>query len=200
MSPDETINCDRADEVGSELQKAMVGKNFSELTLKRSAKVLPFSAMTSTIKVRGEAVVIDQQKMLNRVLAVLQSGSELVVNYVPSLFNNIAMRKTVKSALGQSLDLDKHTITEYTSPSATIIDGGHLIHVVVWPTSLTYQTVIDLYVNYVVSHYNQVRIIVIFDGYGDKQTTKSQEQRRRAAVKSSADINLILDAQTTTSQ
>ena len=154
----------------------MVDKNFSVLTLKRSAKVLPFSAMTSTIKVRGEAVV------LNRVLAVLQSGSELVVNYAPSLFNNIAMRKTVKSALGQSLDLVKHTITEYTSPSATIIDGGHLIHVVVWPTSLTYQTVIDLYVNYVVSHYNQVRIIVIFDGHGDKQTTKSQEQRRRAAV------------------
>ena len=69
------------------------------------------------------------------------------------------MRKTVKSALAQSLDLDKHTITEYASPSATIIDGGHLLHVVVWPTPLTYKTVIDLYVNYVVSHYNQGRII-----------------------------------------
>ena len=84
MSADETINCDRADEVGSELQKAMVGKNFAELTL-------PLSAMTSTIKVRGEAVVIDQQQMLNRVFAVLQSGSELenffqyeFVNYAPS--------------------------------------------------------------------------------------------------------------------
>ena len=110
------------------------------------------------------------------------------------------MRKTVKSALAQSLDLDKHIITEYASPSATIIDGGHLLHVVVWPTPLTYKTVIDLYMNYVVSHYNQGRTIVIFHGYGDKQTSKSQEQRRRAAVKSSADINLILDAQTTTSQ
>ena len=77
MSADETINCDRADEVGSKLQKAMVGKKFAELTPKRSAKVLPLSAMTSTIKVRGEAVVIDQQQMLNRVLAVHQSGSEL---------------------------------------------------------------------------------------------------------------------------
>ena len=100
------------------------------------------------------------------------------------------MRKTVKSALAQPLDLDEHTITEYASPYATIIDGGHL----------TYKTVIDLYVNYVVSHYHQGRIIDIFDGYGDKQTTKSQEQGRRAAVKSSADINLILDAQATTSQ
>ena len=110
MSADKTINCNRADEVGSELQKAMVGKTFAELTLKRSAKVLPLSAITSTIKVRGEAVVIDQQQMLNRVLAVLQSGSELenffqyeFVNYAPSLFDNLAMRKTVKSALAQSV-------------------------------------------------------------------------------------------------
>ena len=110
------------------------------------------------------------------------------------------MRNTVNSALAQSLNLNKHTITEYASPSATIIDGGHILHVVVWPTPLTYKTVIDLYVNYVVSHYNQVRIIVIFDGYGDTQITKSQEQRRRAAVKSCADMNMILDAQTTTSQ
>ena len=66
MSADETINCDRVDEVGNELQKAMVSNNFAELTLKRSAIVLPLSAMPSTIKVRGEAVVIDQQQMLNR--------------------------------------------------------------------------------------------------------------------------------------
>ena len=122
----------------------MVGKNFAALMLKRSAKVLPLSAMTSTIKVRGEAVVIDQQQMLNRVRAGLQSGfgaRELCqyefVHYAPSLFDNFAMRKAVKSAITQSLDLDKHTITEYASPSATIIDDGHLLHVVVWPTPFT---------------------------------------------------------------
>ena len=70
------------------------------------------------------------------------------------------MRKTAKSALAQSLDLDKHTITEYASPSATIIDGCHLLLVVVWPTHLTSKTVTDLYMNYVVSHYNQGRIIL----------------------------------------
>lgn len=52
----------------------MVGKNFAQLNLKCCVKVVPLSAMTSTIKVRGETVVIDQQQLLNRVLAVLQSG------------------------------------------------------------------------------------------------------------------------------
>jgi len=208
-SADETINCNQTDEVGSEHQKAMVGTNFAELTLKRSAKVLLLSAMTSVIKVRGGVVAIDQQQMPNRVLAVRHSGLELenffqyeYVNYAPSLFDNFALRKTVKSALAQSLELYKHSITDNGPPSATIIDGGHLLllHVVVWPIPLTYTTVIYLYVNYVISHYNQGWIIVFFDANGDKQTTKSLDQRRRAAVKSSAEINLILHAQTTTSQ
>lgn len=142
--------------------------------------------------------------MLNRALAVLQSGSNLenfvqyeFVNYVPSLFDNFSMRKTVKSALAQYLELDKHIITENVSPPVTIIDGGHLLHVVVWLTPLTYKGVVDLYTKYIISHYSQGRIIVVFDGYGDKQTTKSLEQCSRAMVKTSVDINLMLDAQTT---
>ena len=87
------------------------------------------------------------------------------VNYAPSLFDNFAMRKTAKSALAQSLELDKHTISEYGSTSATIIDGGHLLHVVVWSPPLTHKTVIDLYVNDVISHCNQGRIIVIVNRF-----------------------------------
>lgn len=70
----------------------------------------------------------------------------------------------------------------------------------IWPTRLTYQQFIDLYVRYVMTLYNDGRTIVVLDGYGEEQKTKSLEQRRRASVKSSADINMILDAQTTTSQ
>ena len=51
-------------------------------------------------------MVIDQQQMLNRVLAVLHSWSDLqgfveyeFVNYSPALFDNFSMRKTAKSAL-----------------------------------------------------------------------------------------------------
>lgn len=129
ISADETINCDQAEEIGSKLQRNVVGKNFAEASLKRSDKVLPLSAMTSSIKVKGEAVVIDQQQMLNRVLAILQSGSELTnfveyefVNYAPSLFDNFSMRKTVKSALAQPLQL-KDYATDSDSPSVVVIDG-----------------------------------------------------------------------------
>lgn len=206
LSADSTINCDNASEIGSRLQQECIGENFADLSLKRSAKVLPLSAMTTTIKVKGERVVINQQQMLNRVLAVLQSSTELehfveyeFVNYSPSLFDDYSMRKPAKPALAQSLEVDKHITDEPLSPTVTIIDGGHLLHAVVWPTPLTYREVIDLYVNYVVRHYKE-QIIVVFNGYESVQTTKSLEQRRRALLKSSANITLILDASTTTNQ
>ena len=76
----------------TKLQMKMIGKNFAQITLKHSAKVVSLSAMTSTINVRGEKVVTDQQQMLNRILAILESGSKHedsvryeLVNYAPSL-------------------------------------------------------------------------------------------------------------------
>ena len=53
---------------------------------------------------------------------------------------------------------------------------------------------------YVNTHYKQGHITIVFGGYGNEQTTKSLEQRWRALVKSSVDINGLLDALTTTSQ
>ena len=74
------------------------------------------------------------------------------------------MKKTIKSVLAQGLELDKHVIMENVPPSISIIDGGHLLHAVVWPTPLTYKSVVDLYIKHLISHYTQGRIIVVFDG------------------------------------
>ena len=145
--------------------------------------------------------------MLNRILAVLKSGSELenyvqyeFVNYAPSLFDNFAMRKTVKSALAHSLEIDKYVTPPGVSSAVTIIDGGHLLHVVVWPTPLNYRDDIALYMQYVITHYGRGRIVVVFDGYGETLTTKSVEHSKRASLKMSAEIMLKLDINTTTSQ
>lgn len=52
VSASDTINCDRADEIGKEVQNQVVSKSYAELSMKRSGKVLPLSAMTSTVNVR----------------------------------------------------------------------------------------------------------------------------------------------------
>ena len=207
LSADDSINCDKAYKIGLRLQMEMVGENFADLTLKRSAKVRTLSSMTSTVKLKGEAVVVDQQLMLNRILAVLQSTSDLeqyiqfeFVNYAPSLFDNFSMRKNSKSSLCQALEIDKYVHRVHNTASVIVIDGGHLLHTVIWPSLLNYQQILDIYVQYLKRHYSHMRVIVVFDGYGLNQTTKYVEHQRRTAIKTSVDIELRLNAQPTTSQ
>ena len=73
--------------------------------------------MRSTIKVRSEPLVVNEQQMLNRILAVLQTSNDLrqyvqyeFVNFAPSLFDAVSMRKTAKAALNRSLDVDSNLV------------------------------------------------------------------------------------------
>ena len=115
VSADNTINCDQSHAIGLSLQNKMVGHNFGEIKMKRNDKVTTLASLTSSVLVRGERVVVDQQQMLLRCMATIQTSADLehfmkyeYVNYAPSLFDRFSMRKTVKSALTQSLNLDEH--------------------------------------------------------------------------------------------
>jgi hypothetical protein len=107
------------------------------------------------------------------------------------------MRKTNKSALASAVEsyvaLDRCSFSE-KEIELCVIDGGYLLHRVVWPRLVTYQEVIQTYVSYVLRHYGEKA--VVFDGY-DEPTTKEIEQARRSAKASSPDI--VCDLSTTSS-
>jgi len=46
----ETMNCAKADDLSSVLEKEMIRKNCAELSMKHSGKVLPLAALSSAIK------------------------------------------------------------------------------------------------------------------------------------------------------
>ena len=74
------------------------------------------------------------------------------------------------------------------------------MHVVVWQIPATYSDILDGNVHYVRRHYKS-NTTIIFDGYDQTTTIKSMKQKRRATTtKSSADIEVMLDATTTTTQ
>ncbi len=88
-------------------------------------------------------------------LAIIKSGSDLqgfvkyeFVNYAPALFDSFSLSRTAKSALAQSLGVRKHAVKELNPhPSITVLDGGHLLHVAIWPSMSTeYGTVVERYV------------------------------------------------------
>lgn len=100
------------------------------------------------------------------------------------------MRKTAKSAICdcfQSINVEvDHTNAAY------IIDGGYLLHHVVWDREETFNVIFEKYVQYLRRHYGHT-VTVVFDGYSDtKKNIKAAEQRRRT-TKTSSSSDMIFD-------
>lgn len=71
------------------------------------------------------------------------------------------------------------------------MDGGFLLHRVIWQKEACVATICDGYITYINRHYPGMSLTVVFDGYTNSANcTKSQEQRRRYKLRRSADINL----------
>ena len=115
----------------------------------------------------------------------------------PSLFDKGILRKGNKSTLGNILKTKSSIHSELPDDACFVLDGGHLLHVVPWPADGTYRDVCLTYISYVEHHYGQ-NTTVVFDGYSNMHSTKSAEQRRRAALTPSADIIFELDMKATT--
>ena len=107
------------------------------------------------------------------------------------------MLKTAKSVLADSLK-------PYANPMCAIelqyalhaVDGGQMLHSVVWPKECTYQDLINEYVSYVMNSYGH-EALVCFDSYSDRtMSTKVAEQCRRTTGQNvSPDILFELDMQ-----
>ncbi|KAJ8890902.1 hypothetical protein PR048_010411 [Dryococelus australis] len=69
-----------------------------------------------------------------------------------------------------------------------VVNGGHLLHALVWPRPTTFDQICEAYVTFVQKHFS-LTATVVFDGY-DKCTTKGEERRRWSAGRSSTDISI----------
>ena len=201
---DNTVNCDQAFDVGEAAASSLTGKVFSDIKLSRNDRVVSITGSRNTIKVRGQEVVINPTLLFLRITCVIKNKSEMK-NYLkyelakqpPSLFDKGIMRKGNNSTLGNILKTKSPIHSELSDDACFVLDGGHLLHVVPWPADGTYSDVCLTYISYVEHHYGQ-NTTVVFDGYNNMHSTKSAEQRRRAALTPSADIIFELDMKATT--
>ena len=183
---DSSVNCDDAVQVGQTAIAKMIGKTYAKLTLRRKDKVKSFGAMNNTVRVRREDVVVNLSLLFNRITCILNTSSELDVflqyelaPQPPALFVDGQMRKSAKSALGNMVKTMVTCQKAIPDASIFVLDGGHLLHAVVWPKPATYQEVCETYKSYILSRYNS-GVTVVFDGYAGPISTKSVEQKRRA--------------------
>ncbi|GBM82583.1 hypothetical protein AVEN_208186-1 [Araneus ventricosus] len=105
---------------------------------------------------------------------------ELCANH-PSLFDEPGvMRKGRKSSLTTVLVSEAHEPSDISDTGIVsyVIDGGHLLHRVVWQNPATFKHICREYTDYVITNYGQAT--AVFDGYEEEHITKDKEHLRRS--------------------
>ena len=194
MIADKAVNCEQAYELGCVSANSMIDGNFIDIKLMRNDKVKTIASMINTVSIRKELVTINYSVLFNRITCILRDSSdiELYLSYEfapepTSILLEGLMRKSQKSALAQLLRSKALLESGLPNDATYIVNGGYLLHVVIWPPNPTYGQICDSYVSYVVRHFG-IETIVVFDEYDSAMSTKVSEQKRRATKSSSRDI------------
>ncbi|GBM71637.1 hypothetical protein AVEN_255521-1 [Araneus ventricosus] len=99
------------------------------------------------------------------------------------------MRKGTKSSLFSAFTPTKIDAVQGKN-DFVVVDGGHLLHKVVWQRNMNFGDIDKSYLTYLQTHYGS-NVAVVFDGYPSDmngKSTKSAERIRRANLHSSHEI------------
>lgn len=181
------INCHEARNVGQEMMLQKVGQNFSDVTYQRKKRVLPLSSLKSYVKMDDSKISVEPETIFKRICFAKKNQDELksyfryeLAPYPLPLFDENNMRKTKKSILYElCTPVDKFCPKEENV--LYVIDGGFLLHKVVWNKGMTMIAIGNMYINYVKKHFKNA--VVVFDGYEECDTnTKNAERKRRTKI------------------
>ena len=191
MTKSTTIN----QEIGIAGVSRIIGKTFADVSFKKKNNVVTLAFERNSLKIGKKKVAADPLTLYQRMCKAKQSEdlqeykSYKIVPYPLSLFNEDGMRKCTKSALYTAFSplpinfqLPKHHMV--------VIDGGYILHKVVWNQNLTFGDILIDYFKYIHYHYGTV-VTVVFDGCPKEpelQSTKSAERARRCNMNTSADV------------
>ncbi|KAJ8686053.1 hypothetical protein QAD02_021846 [Eretmocerus hayati] len=194
---DERVNCHQVIAVGSELLSGTYGKQFGDIKLQRKTRVISLACAQSSISVQNDSVRIDPTLLFQRLSLLVENKDDMreylkleLAPYPKSLFDQDGMTKTTKSKF---MDNFTPLSGKPNIPGLKyVIDGGFLLHRVVWSSNELTDDVLKKYVNYVAFNYSQGSTIV-FDGYPtvlSARHIKSLERARRINQNQSREVQI----------
>lgn len=177
------MNCYNAYKLGNAALENIIGLKFEDVKLKQSSKVHSLASVTNLSVPKLKKTQFDPLNLFCRLCMLKTDEDELetlfqyeLSPYTLSLFKEGTMRKTQKSALYTVFNPMEDTTLENCH---YVIDGGFLLHCVVWPRNENFSSICNMYYNYITKHYStSQKISVVFDGY-DADGLKEAERRRR---------------------
>lgn len=163
----------------------------------KKKQVVTFAQINNTVIVNKREVVINPMQLFNRIVCSNKSPEELkkcfafeLAPYPPSIFKDGEIRSGTKSQLLK--EFDSISPPEQHAPKNTVyvLDGGFLLHKLVWQKPATYKDICAQYVNYVIHCYG-ANCVIVFDGYDETHfSTKGLLQKSRS--KQSRVVDLII--------
>lgn len=194
-----TINCHLAGEIGAQMISRVVGLNSNYVKFKRNDRVLSLATVSNSIKIDSTPIPIDPLLLFQRMCIAKETEQNLknhftyeLTPFPLALFTEEGMRKGTKSTLYNAFLLLEKDI-HLGSNRMEIMDGGFLLHRVVWDRNITFKQICQKYVRYVQDYFGQ-NVTVVFDGYPDDLAClgmKSCERLRRS--KKHCSPNIIIE-------
>ena len=193
------VNVDDAKKIGKGILQSMSGSVVADYTFRRKENAVTMKAR-STIQVDGEIISVDPLLMFQRLITAVRGlGSELdletafsyeLCTFPPSLIESDGLlREANKPQIANSIwSLMGPDVASFPEDPLYILDGGSLLHKVMWVKGKTYYEVCNNYVDYVIKHYGE-GTTVVFDGYDDKASTKDSTHVRRTKGKQGISVH-----------
>ena len=186
---DDNINCDDAEEVGNALQVKLDNVCVEDATMKTKGKVRTLESLRPGVKLEGKTIYIDPSILFTRLTTIIGPDEDAMKYFdyemtpEPTAISKDGMlRKPTKSTLRNSL-LDRIHPASGVAFHTCVVDGGALLHKVHWPAKSTFLDIVHQYLLYLKHKYrNYQRVCVVFNGYTDSSSNKSQEHLRRGGV------------------
>ncbi|KAJ8937017.1 hypothetical protein NQ314_012099 [Rhamnusium bicolor] len=191
-----TVNCERAEVIGQASLTKFIGKSFNKAQFLRKDKVKNIAAITKTIKIGNQEVNINSNQLFHRIVCVVKTDEELkpclkyqLAPQLTSLFDTISLRKGKKSSLIDILERCCPSTEELPVEPSFVIDGGDLLHRVIWPKPGSFLQICHSYIDYVKRNYG-TKCTIVFDGYteGEHSTKDAEHFRRSGRPKKSVDV------------
>ena len=187
----EDVNAEKAKEVGEKILTSMIGKSVRDYTFRKKEQVVTLASKTA-VKLRDGSIQVDPQLLFQR-LTLIATGGQYdnpqsffkfeMCSFPPALFDSSLLpRQANKPALADTIWAISKT-NQTAGPTGNVhfvLDGGALLHRVLWPRNITYDAICSLYVQYVERRYGKAT--VVFDGYENGPSTKDGTHQRRTGT------------------
>lgn len=193
---DSTVDCHKAVEKGLQSMSKMVGADAESYKFSKKYCVKTLVGTTPVCVVDEEPVTVNTSLLFQRIVASMINNRDIVKTalihelapFPMSLFDDKGlMRESNKSELYKSL---KSTAFMKPDPSEYnyVIDGGFLLHKVIWRKDVTFERIFEDYSAYICKHYSS-NATIVFDGYNTNNLgVKSYERYRRVRKKTSPEL------------